>query len=123
MLRLVGQFISERNEMKLSNVNESIAIKTVAIMSSIWCVYFFLAWSLLPTFLPNLQDIVFYISGGVIQLVALPLIMFGQDLLGRNAEQRAQEDHEHICEILKDIQEDHDALMKLVKSIEGRIGA
>jgi hypothetical protein len=104
--------------MSLSKINDTIALKTVAVMSSIWCVYAFLVWSMLPTVFPAAQDFVFYVSGGIIQLVALPLIMVGQNLMGAAAEQRAQEDHEHLIEILKDIQEDHQALANIVASLK-----
>ena len=104
--------------MNLSKINDSIALKTVAWMSSIWCVYFFFLWSMLPTVFPAAQDFVFYVSGGIIQLVALPLIMVGQNLAGKAAEERAEEDHEHLVEILKDIQEDHQALADLVASLK-----
>jgi uncharacterized membrane protein len=106
--------------MFLSKINDSIALKTVAIMSSIWCVYAFLVWSLVPTLIPALQDFVFYVSGGIIQLVALPLIMVGQNLMGAAAEQRAQEDHEHLLEILKDIQEDHENLKIILASLQNK---
>jgi hypothetical protein len=104
--------------MNLSKLNDSIALKTVAWMSSIWCVYFFFIWSMVPTLIPAMQDFVFYVSGGIIQLVALPLIMVGQNLSGAAAEKRAQEDHEHLVEILKDIQEDHQALADLVATLK-----
>ena len=104
--------------MSISKINDSIALKAVAVMSSIWCVYGFLIWSLVPTLIPAAQDFVFYVSGGIIQLVALPLIMVGQNLMGAAAEQRAQEDHEHLVEILKDIQEDHQTLVDLVAELK-----
>jgi len=104
--------------MNLSKINDSIALKTVAWMSSIWCVYFFFIWSMLPTVIPSLQDFVFYVSGGIIQLVALPLIMVGQNLAGKAAEERAEEDHEHLVEILADIREDHASLKAIVAKLE-----
>jgi hypothetical protein len=44
--------------------------------------------------------------------------MVGQNLSGAAAEKRAQEDHDHLVEILKDIQEDHQALAELVASLK-----
>ena len=103
--------------MNISKINESIALRTVAAMSSIWCVYFFFIWSMLPSVFPSLETFVFYVSGGIIQLVALPLIMVGQDVGNKKAEQRAQEDHEHLCEILEDIREDHENLKKIISKL------
>ena len=106
--------------MNLSKINDTIALKTVAVMSSIWCVYAFLIWSMVPTIVPALQDLVFYVSGGIIQLVALPLIMVGQNLTGQAAEQRAQEDHDHLVEILADIKEDHEALKTILADLQNK---
>ena len=106
--------------MSISKINDSIALKTVAWMSSIWCVYFFFVWSMLPTMFPSLQDFVFYVSGGIIQLVALPLIMVGQNLTGQAAEQHAQEDHDHLVEILADIKEDHENLKNILASLQNK---
>jgi hypothetical protein len=86
-------------------INEWVALRTVSAMSTIWCVYLFLLWSLLPSFSKGLEPLVFYVSGGVIQLVALPLIMLGQKLEGRAAERRAIHDHRILLELQREIQE------------------
>lgn len=59
----------------------------------------------------------------MIQLAALPLIMVGQEILGRSAEARAQSDHVMIKEqydnikiLLKEIKELHDRTHTLIDS-------
>lgn len=87
----------------LKKFNDTIALKLIMTISTIWCVYLFLIWSLLPIFIPITRDVVFYISGGVLQLVLLPGIMVGQNILGKHTEIRAEKDHKALMEILSDI--------------------
>lgn len=93
-------------------INEWIALKSVAAMSTIWCVYLFLFWSPLPSLDKGLEQFVFYVSGGIIQLVALPLIMLGQKIEAKAAERRAENDHRAIREIHLDVKRimDHHGL-------------
>lgn len=98
-------------------LNDRIALQTTVLMGSMGCVYLFLIWSLLPTIFPKLQSFVFYVSGGVIQLVALPMIMVGSAVLSRASEARAQEDHETIMAEMAELKamhaELHEALQKI----------
>ncbi len=80
----------------MEKLNDWVATQVTKGMATMWCAYFFLLWSILPIFWPQTQSVVFYVSGGIIQLVALSLIMVGQNVLGRAAEKRAQEDHDTI---------------------------
>ena len=78
--------------------NDWLAAKITQGMSTMWCAYVFLIWSLLPAIWPQTQNVVFYVSGGIIQLVALSLIMVGQDVLGRDAIKQAKETHDTVME-------------------------
>jgi hypothetical protein len=69
---------------------------------SIWCVYAFTLFSLIPAVAPSTQVMLLYISN-CIQLVALPAIMVGNAILARGADQRAREDHAALLEILQDV--------------------
>lgn len=84
-------------------VNNWLAIKLTMIMSTMWCVYAFLILAILPLMSPGLETICMYLSSTVIQLVALPLIIVGQKLLNENSEIRAEEDHNAVMKIVKDI--------------------
>jgi len=85
--------------------NDWLARHTVTAMSSMACVYAFTIWSLLPTLDKGWEQIVFYVSGGVIQLVALPLIMVGQRLEGKDNDRRSKQDHEMLKRILKHLED------------------
>lgn len=84
-------------------INESIAIHVTLAMGTMWCVYLFAIWSLLPLMIESSTQLVFYVSSAIIQLIALPLIMVGQNVLSRKTEQRAEADHKAVMEILCDI--------------------
>ena len=100
----------------ISTFNDWLARHTVTAMSSMACVYAFTFWSLLPSMRNSMRRVtsflgsvtpatVFYVSGGVIQLVALPLIMVGQRLEGKDNDRRSKQDHEMLTRILKHIEE------------------
>ncbi len=72
---------------------------------SIWCVYAFTMFSLIPLLLPKAQNMLLYVSN-CIQLVALPALMVGSALLAKNGEQRAAQDHDALLEILGDVREE-----------------
>ena len=63
--------------------------------------------------LEQYKETILYISSGFIQLAALPLIRVGQDIMGRSAEIRSQEDHEMIKEQYRNIQEMLEEIKKL----------
>ena len=101
----------------LKNFNEIIAIKATKFFGSMPTFWVFCIWAFLPLipFFNNYKEFILYISSGFIQLTALPLIMVGQEILGRSAEKRAQLDHEMLKEqysdiksMLKEIRELHD---------------
>jgi hypothetical protein len=63
-----------------------------------WTFWLFCGWAFLPL-IPALsiyKETILYISSGFIQLSALPLIMVGQEVLGRESEKRSIKDHEMI---------------------------
>ena len=83
--------------------NEHLALKITVAVSTMTCFYIFLCWSMLPVFAPQMQNLVFYISGGILQLVFLPLIMVGQSVQSRTTEKRAIQDHTAVMEIVTHI--------------------
>lgn len=76
--------------------NEWLAVKITQGMATMWCAYAFLFWSLIPMAWPQTQSVVFYVSGGIIQLVALSLIMVGQTVLGEASEKQAKVTHDTV---------------------------
>ncbi|GAB6968109.1 hypothetical protein JCM25156A_21460 [Komagataeibacter kakiaceti JCM 25156] len=86
----------------ISQVNDHIAVRMTIIFGSIWCVYAFLVFSLIPLAAPAWQNTLLYISN-CIQLVALPALMVGNAVLSQGSDQRAAEDHAALIEILNDV--------------------
>ncbi len=82
----------------MKRFNDWLAAKITQGMATMWCAYVFLLWSLIPLIFPEAQSVVFYVSGGIIQLVALSLIMVGQNVLGRDAIKQAKETHDTVME-------------------------
>lgn len=101
----------------IKSLNDRIALQSTVLMGSMGCVYLFLVWSLLPVVFPKLQSFVFYVSGGVIQLVALPMIMVGSAVLSRASEARAQQDHETLMAEMAELKEMHQELNELVQAL------
>lgn len=89
----------------LARINDSVAVKMTMLFGSIWCVYAFFLFSLVPVLVPAWQNTLLYISN-CIQLVALPALMVGNAVLSRGADRRAAEDHQALLEILSDVREE-----------------
>ena len=97
------------------NLNERIATNATKYFGSMWTFWIFCIWAFIPL-IPALEvykETILYISSGFIQLAALPLIMVGQDIMGRTAEIRSQEDHEMIKEQYQNIKEMLEEIKKL----------
>lgn len=83
---------------KYNQINEWLAIKLTQMfgsMTTFWVLLIMVLIPVIPKFeswMPTVQ----FISSGVVQLIALPVILLGTNLLGRYAEKRAEEDHEEI---------------------------
>jgi len=66
------------------NLNNRLATKITIAFGTMWCLYVFLVFSLLPIYAPHWEHIALYISN-CIQLVALPALMVGNSFLAREA--------------------------------------
>ncbi|MBS0966311.1 hypothetical protein JK165_09455 [Acetobacter okinawensis] len=89
----------------ITQFNMTVAVKMTMLFGSIWCVYAFFIFSLVPVIVPQWQNTLLYISN-CIQLVALPALMVGSAVLSQGADQRASEDHAALLEILSDVREE-----------------
>ena len=92
--------------------NDWLAITITKGMATMWCAYIFLVWSLIPLVWPEAQSTVFYVSGGIIQLVALSLIMVGQNVTGQATGKQAKETHDTVLETHDRVLENHDIVIK-----------
>ena len=95
-------------KIKIETINNLIALKSVNAMSTMWCVYVFAILSLTPLLYADSITFVQYVSGSIIQLISLPLIMVGQELLGRTAEARAIKDHHTIQKSFAELKQMHE---------------
>lgn len=90
----------------IKRINEWLALRITLLLGTMWCAYAFIVLCLGPIFAPKLMNEILYVSN-CFQLVFLPLLMVGQNLLGRNAEKRAQQDHEAIMAELAEVKQIH----------------
>lgn len=81
--------------MKITAINDWIALRSTLVLGTMWCAYAFVALCIAPAVWPAQQNNILYLSN-CFQLIFLPLLMVGQNLMGRAAEIRAQQDHEAI---------------------------
>jgi hypothetical protein len=101
--------------MKLSKINEIIAEKATDWFGTMWCTYIFIVYGLLPLLIPAYIEKLLYWSNCV-QLVALPLLMVGQNIKGRSAEQRSIDTHDTVMKELNELKTLHYELkLKLEK--------
>lgn len=92
-----------------NQMNRALAAKITSVVGTMECAYLFAALALIS--LPaaasaGLATLIAWIAQTFLQLVLLPLIMVGSDVLNERVEERARADHETLLEelrLLKDI--------------------
>jgi hypothetical protein len=97
---------------KFKKFNDYVAIKMTlgfGSMNAFWILFIMVLIPLIPLFSKTMPTIQF-ISSGIIQLIALPLILVGQNLMGESSEKRAQEDHEMLKQQTEVILEQFDQI-------------
>lgn len=104
----------------MKRFNTWLAVKITQGMATMWCAYAFLLWSLIPLVWPQAQGVVFYVSGGIIQLVALSLIMVGQNVIGEASERRAIETHDCVMQELILAKEERENMKSLLKDVHSK---
>ena len=101
--------------------NDTVAMRMTIAFGSIWCVYAFTAFSLVPLLAPNVENTLLYVSN-CIQLIALPALMVGSAILARSSDQRARSDHDALVEILKDVHEELAILKQTMPNVAEESG-
>ncbi|MDQ7094235.1 hypothetical protein REC12_11605 [Desulfosporosinus sp. PR] len=91
----------------MRKLNDFLAEKATLVFGTMWMFYAFFIYGLLPLIpiLARYQSQIFYWSGWV-QLWALPLLMVGQNVLGRAGEKRDQETHDAVMQELAFVKEE-----------------
>ncbi|MDD2878698.1 MAG: hypothetical protein PHZ23_15885 [Acidiphilium sp.] len=90
--------------------NEWLAIHLSEMFATMLAFYLFTVLALLPLAWPAAMPYVQFISSGVLQLIALPLLAVSGVIIGRKADARAEADHQAIMELVADLHAKHDAL-------------
>jgi uncharacterized membrane protein len=105
---------------KYKKFNDWIAIKMTlgfGSMNAFWILFFMVLTPLIPMFSKTMTTIQF-ISSGIVQLIALPLILVGQNLMGESTEKRAQEDHEKLISQFEEIKKVHNLNKSSIEEIK-----
>ena len=87
----------------IKKFNEWLAVHITLALGTMWCTYVFALLVLIPVFVPRAEQVIMYISSSFLQLVCLPLLMVGQNVLSRKSEKRAEEDHKMIMKELREL--------------------
>lgn len=87
----------------IRKINDWIALNLTIATGTMWCVYLFAAIAMAPLFFPAIEPFCIYISTTILQLILLPLIIVGQSIQNRQTGIRAEEDHQSVIGIVKDI--------------------
>ncbi len=95
--------------------NEWLAAHATSVFGSMATTYAFFVYGFIPVIVPSQMDHLLYWSNTV-QLWSLPLLMVGQNVLGRASERRAIETHDAVMEELGLLREAHDELKQLVST-------
>jgi hypothetical protein len=84
-------------------LNEAIAVYITERVGTMWCAYAFTCLALisLPAAIHSgIATLIAWIAQTFLQLVLLPLIMVGGNVLNRKTEERAKQDHQMLMEEL-----------------------
>ena len=121
------QNVNELHEQKLT-LSDRIALWTVNIVGTMGFFYFCVILVTVPLFWAASMPVIQYISSGYLQLIFLPLIMVGQNLLGRHGELRAENDFqinlkaEREIEVLyKHLEYQNAILIAMMKKLDVRL--
>ncbi len=98
----------------VGRVNEMVAVWLTRAFGTMWICYAFIIYGLLPAFaiLHPYQASFLYWSNWI-QLWSLPLILVGTNILGRDADRRAQIDHEKLAQAYEEQRKTHTQVLKL----------
>ncbi|MBU6429562.1 MAG: hypothetical protein KGR26_11155 [Cyanobacteria bacterium REEB65] len=90
---------------RLLAFNEWLAVKATLVFGTMPTTYLFFFYGFAPLVWPAHQNDFFYWSGTV-QLWALPLLMVGQNILGRASEKRAEAQFQMTKDLVAGLQEE-----------------
>jgi hypothetical protein len=101
---------------RVGRFNEWLAVRATLVFGSMWVTYALFLYGFIPVVLPNEMNSLLYWSN-TIQLWSLPLIMVGQNVMGRASVRQAAETHDAVMESLGLMREEHEAMAAMVADI------
>jgi hypothetical protein len=100
----------------ISKINDILATRLTMFVGTIWAFYVFVIFGMTPIFWPAYETQILYWSN-FLQLVFLPIITVGTTILSRDAQARAEQDHETIQQEFALLKGAHDMLNKSLNEI------
>lgn len=110
----------------MNSINEYLAIVATKILSSMWTAWAFLTLVMIPFIIPSSQSLIMFCSSSVLQLISLPLLAVGQQVLSKGAERRALSDHNKIVKefkLMKNLIEDAKIKNEFLEEIISKLDA
>ena len=98
----------------IKKFNDKVAIYLTVSIGTMACVYVFTLFTLLPIVMPSTMRVIEFVSSSVLQLVLLPVLMVGENLLSRGAEDRATLQSENVKKLLEKNNEELVMLRKMI---------
>ena len=104
----------------MGKLNDILAKFMTLGLGNMWTFYICVIIGIVPVFIPSTETSLLYWSN-FIQLIFLPVIIVGQDILGQSSKEQALQDHKRIKIILdklqRGIQENNQELQILKKLV------
>jgi hypothetical protein len=85
---------------KINHFNDNLAIHIFKNFGTMICFYIFVIYGLSPIFFPEYMEKILYWSN-FIQLISLPVLAVGQNILSKGSERRAQKTYDMVKEELE----------------------
>jgi len=95
----------------ISHLNDWIAEQGTKLFGTMYCTYILMCYGLLPLFFPDQQETLLYWSN-VIQLIALPLLMVGQNLQSKAADRRSLKTYDMVKELIDQLEPEYNKRKK-----------
>lgn len=113
-----GELNANNLHKEVQSFNEKLAVFIVRFVGTMYCAYLFTALALISfqsaVESHNLNVLINWISSNFLQLILLPIIMVGQNVLSRQQEIQSEVDHHINVKLLK-IQEEQLQILNLLK--------
>ena len=101
---------------RVRTFNEWLALHATLVFGSMWMTYGFFLYGFIPVLFPSQMNHLLYWSNTV-QLWSLPLLMVGQNVLGRTSDRQAKETHDTVMVELKLLNDNHSEMAQLITEL------